>query len=68
MWRTQDVEEVRRQLAAALPEYGSHWVASTGKKGYSGVAVLLKVGGGSGSQTSIEFCWHPETDHLGICK
>lgn len=34
---------MRGQLRTAFPQYESHWAVSTGKKGYSGVVVLVKV-------------------------
>ncbi|KNC82411.1 hypothetical protein SARC_05307 [Sphaeroforma arctica JP610] len=38
----KDVEEIETALEPYIPGYESHWVSSTGKKGYSGVAVFLK--------------------------
>jgi exodeoxyribonuclease III len=38
----KDVAETAKALAALLPGYTCHWAVSTAKKGYSGVAVLVK--------------------------
>eukprot|EP01134_Creolimax_fragrantissima_P000753 CFRG0753T1 len=38
----KDVETIRAALEPYLPGYESHWSVSTGKKGYSGVAVFLR--------------------------
>lgn len=38
----KDVAMATKELATLLPGYKSHWAVSTGKKGYSGVAVLVK--------------------------
>lgn len=40
----EKVTKVAQELLAVLPEYKAHWAVSTAKKGYSGVAVLIKKG------------------------
>ncbi len=40
--QTQHVPDVEKALAEVLPGYTAHWTVSTAKKGYAGVAALVR--------------------------
>ena len=50
--QTQHVPDVEKALAEVLPGYTAHWTVSTAKKGYAGVAALVRSAAPGGPAAS----------------